>query len=204
MSKIIMKLTALLLGLAGALTLQAQEVKGIVTDSKGEPLMGVFVMIEGTTTGTSTGLDGDYVIDVPDASKAVLQFSLIGMKTVSIPVAGKSVIDVVLEDEATTLDDVVVVGYATVKRRDLLGSVSSVGSEKLTEQPVTTVSQALSGKMAGVSVVTTEGDPDADIKIRVRGGGSITQDNSPLYIVDGFPVESINDIWRGREEHLDR
>ena len=161
MSKIIMKLTALLLGLAGALTLQAQEVKGIVTDSKGEPLMGVFVMIEGTTTGTSTGLDGDYVIDVPDASKAVLQFSLIGMKTVSIPVAGKSVIDVVLEDEATTLDDVVVVGYATVKRRDLLGSVSSVGSEKLTEQPVTTVSQALSGKMAGVSVVTTEGDPDA-------------------------------------------
>ena len=125
MSKIIMKLTALLLGLAGALTLQAQEVKGIVTDSKGEPLMGVFVMIEGTTTGTSTGLDGDYVIDVPNASKAVLQFSLIGMKTVSIPVAGKSVIDVVLEDEATTLDDVVVVGYATVKRRDLLGSVSS-------------------------------------------------------------------------------
>ena len=83
MSKIIMKLTALLLGLAGTLTLQAQEVKGIVTDSKGEPLMGVFVMIEGTTTGTSTGLDGDYVIDVPDASKAVLQFSLIGMKTVS-------------------------------------------------------------------------------------------------------------------------
>ncbi len=203
MSKIIMKLTALLLGLAGTLTLQAQEVKGIVTDSKGEPLMGVFVMIEGTTTGTSTGLDGDYVIDVPDASKAVLQFSLIGMKTVSIPVAGKSVIDVVLEDEATTLDDVVVVGYATVKRRDLLGSVSSVGSEKLTEQPVTTVSQALSGKMAGVSVVTTEGDPDADIKIRVRGGGSITQDNSPLYIVDGFPVESINDISSSEIQSID-
>jgi outer membrane receptor protein involved in Fe transport len=80
-----------------------------------------------------------------------------------------------------------VVGYATVKRRDLLGSVSSVGSDKLAEQPVTTVSQALSGKMAGVSVVTTEGDPDADIKIRVRGGGSITQDSAPLYIVDGFP-----------------
>ena len=181
-------------GLGCSLALQAQTtVKGVVTDPSGEPLIGVSVMVEGTTTGVITGLDGDYSLEVPDAS-AVLQFSMIGMKTVSEKVGGRAVIDVVLEDDSTFLDEVVVVGYAVVKRRDLLGSVSSVGSEKLTEQPVTSVSQALSGKMAGVSVVTTEGDPDADIKIRVRGGGSITQDNSPLYIVDGFPVESINDI----------
>ena len=203
MSKFSIKLAALLAGLLSAVALEAQEVKGTVKDANGEPLTGVFVLIQGTQTGTTTGLDGEYAINVPDASKAVLQFSMIGMKAVTVPVAGKSVIDVVMEDDANVLDETVVVGYATVKRRDLLGSVASVGSEKLTEQPVTTVSQALSGKMAGVSVVTTEGDPDADIKIRVRGGGSITQDNSPLYIVDGFPVESINDIASSEIQSID-
>ena len=151
------------------------------------------MFVEGTTIGTVTGLDGDYSLSVP-ADAVNLVFSFIGLADQTVAIAGQSQINVVLKADNTILDEVVVVGYATVKRRDLLGSVSSVTSDKLTEQPVTSVSQALSGKMAGVSVVTTEGDPDADIKIRVRGGGSITQDSSPLYIVDGFPVESINDI----------
>ena len=194
MSKIVLKLASLILGLGCALSLQAQVVTGTVKDANGEPAIGAFVMLQGTTTGTSTDLDGHYEINVPDASKAVLEISLIGMSTQVVPVGGRAIVDVVLTEDTTFLDEVVVVGYATVKRRDLLGSVSSVNSDKLSEQPVTTVSQALSGKMAGVSVTTTEGDPDADIKIRVRGGASITQDNSPLYIVDGFPVESINDI----------
>ena len=168
-------------------------VKGIVTDESGEPLIGAGVMVEGTTIGTVTGLDGDYSLSVP-ANAVNLVFSFIGLDDQTIAIAGQTEINVVMKADQTFLDEVVVVGYATVKRRDLLGSVSSVGADKLAEQPVTSVSQALSGKMAGVSVVTTEGDPDADIKIRVRGGGSITQDNSPLYIVDGFPVESINDI----------
>ena len=194
MSKIVLKLAAAILGLACATALQAQNVTGTVRDANGEPVIGAFVMVQGTTIGASTDIDGKYALNVPDPATAVLEFSMIGMGTVTIPVNDRAVVDAVLSDDNTFLDEVVVVGYATVKRRDLLGSVSSVSSEKLTEQPVTTVSQALSGKMAGVSVVTTEGDPDADIKIRVRGGGSITQDNSPLYIVDGFPVESINDI----------
>ncbi len=194
MSKIVLKLAAAILGLACATALQAQNVTGTVKDANGEPVIGAFVMVQGTTIGASTDIDGKYALNVPDPATAVLEFSMIGMGTVTIPVNDRAVVDAVLSDDTTFLDEVVVVGYATVKRRDLLGSVSSVSSEKLTEQPVTTVSQALSGKMAGVSVVTTEGDPDADIKIRVRGGGSITQDNSPLYIVDGFPVESINDI----------
>ena len=168
-------------------------VKGIVTDESGEPLIGAGVVVEGTTTGTITGLDGDYSLSVP-ADAVNLVFSFIGLGSQTVAIAGQTEINVVLKSDQTFLDEVVVVGYATVKRRDLLGSVSSVGADKIAEQPVTSVSQALSGKMAGVSVVTTEGDPDADIKIRVRGGGSITQDNSPLYIVDGFPVESINDI----------
>ncbi|MCF0168338.1 MAG: TonB-dependent receptor [Bacteroidales bacterium] len=193
MSKIF-KTLAVIVGLGFGVSLSAQTITGVVKDSGGEPVIGASVVEQGTMNGIATGIDGDYSIKVADAEKAVLEISMIGYKTVVINVAGRSVIDVVLEDDNTMLEETVVVGYATVKRRDLLGSVSSINSEKLTEQPVSNVSQALSGKMAGVSVTTTEGDPDADIKIRVRGGGSITQDNSPLYIVDGFPVESISDI----------
>ncbi|MBQ6198392.1 MAG: TonB-dependent receptor [Bacteroidales bacterium] len=197
------KLILALLGMVTAVTLSAQTtISGIVTDENGEPLIGAGVVVEGTTTGTITGIDGDYVLTVP-ASAVNLVFSFIGLSDQVVPINGQTKIDVVLKTDSTFLDEVVVVGYATVKRRDLLGSVSSVGSDKLAEQPVTTVSQALTGKMAGVSVVTTEGDPDADIKIRVRGGGSITQDSSPLYIVDGFPVESINDIPSSEIQSID-
>ena len=188
------KLFLTLLSLVSAWSLLAQTtITGVVTDESGEPLIGAGVVVEGTTIGTVTGLDGDYTLTVP-ADAVNLVFSFIGLSDQTVPIAGQTVINVTLKEDSTFLDEVVVVGYQTVKRRDLLGAVASVGSDKLAEQPVTSVSQALSGKMAGVSVVTTEGDPDADVKIRVRGGGSITQDNSPLYIVDGFPVESINDI----------
>ena len=194
MKSLAKKLILAMLCMGAAWQLSAQTtVKGVVTDETGEPLIGAGVMVEGTTLGTITGIDGDYQITVP-ANAVNLVLSFIGLADQVVPVQGRTQIDVVLKADQTFLDEVVVVGYATVRRRDLLGSVSSVGSDKLAEQPVTSVSQALSGKMAGVSVVTTEGDPDADIKIRVRGGGSITQDSSPLYIVDGFPVESINDI----------
>ena len=197
------KLALALLGLVSAWTLSAQTtIKGVVTDESGEPLIGAGVVVEGTTVGTITGIDGDYELTVP-ADAVNLVFSFIGLSEQTVPIAGQTVINVVLKVDSTFLDEVVVVGYQTVKRRDLLGAVASVGSDKLTEQPVTTVSQALSGKMAGVSVITTEGDPDADIKIRVRGGGSITQDSSPLYIVDGFPVESINDIPSSEIQSID-
>ena len=197
------KLILALLGMVTAISLSAQTtITGIVTDESGEPLIGAGVVVEGTTTGTITGIDGDYMLTVP-ADAVNLVFSFIGLADQTVAINGQTQINVTLSADQTFLDEVVVVGYATVKRRDLLGSVSSVGADKLTEQPVVNVSQALSGKMAGVSVVTTEGDPDADIKIRVRGGGSITQDNSPLYIVDGFPVESINDIPSSEIQSID-
>ena len=197
------KLFLALLGMVTAMSLYGQNtITGIVTDESGEPLIGAGVLVEGTSIGVSTGFDGDYTISVPDDA-VNLVFSFIGLADQVVPIQGRAKIDVVLTADQSFLDEVVVVGYATVKRRDLLGSVSSVGADKLTEQPVTSVSQALSGKMAGVSVVTTEGDPDADIKIRVRGGGSITQDSSPLYIVDGFPVESINDIPSSEIQSID-
>ena len=203
MKKAVKKLILALAGLGICLSMSAQTtITGTVTDEAGEPLIGVGVLVEGTTVGTVTDLDGHYSLDVP-AGAVNLVFSFIGLSDQTVAIGGRTTIDVVLKEDTTFLDEVVVVGYATVKRRDLLGSVSSVGGEKLSEQPVNSVTQALSGRMAGVSVVTTEGDPDADVKIRVRGGGSITQDNSPLYIVDGFPVESINDIPSSEIQSID-
>ena len=150
--------------------------------------------MDGTTIGASTDVDGKYVLDIDDARGKVLVFSFIGMREQEVHIGNSLVYDIIMEEDTNFLEETVVIGYATVKRKDLIGSVSSVDSKALAAMPVTTVGEALTGRMAGVQVTTTEGDPDADIKIRVRGSGSITQDSSPLYIVDGFPVESISDI----------
>ncbi len=184
----------LLLGLSMTATAAAQKIGGIVKDSTGEPVIGASVIVEGTTLGASTGVNGDWSLNVTDAAKRTLSVSYIGMETQKIAIGSKTHFDIVLKDASTALDDVVVVGYAAVKRRDVVGSVSSVSNEVLTQMPVASVAEAMTGRMAGVSITTSEGDPDADIKIRVRGAGSLTQDSSPLYIVDGFPVESISDI----------
>ena len=195
MKNLTYKISLMILGLfAAAFAADAQEIKGVVSDMNGEPLIGVSVYVDGTTLGVATGIDGDYVINIPDAKGKTLVFSMIGLAEKKVVIGNNTTIDVVLEEDANFLDETVVIGYATVKRRDLMGSVTSVGNEALTQVPVASVGEALAGKMAGVQVTTTEGDPDAEIKIRVRGGGSITQDASPLYIVDGFPVESISDI----------
>ena len=188
------KFALLLLGLSLAFTAEAQKVSGTVKDTAGEPIIGASVIVEGTNTGTSTDVSGAWSLDVPNASQKSLVFSYLGMKDKTVAIGNQTFIEVVLENDSQMLEDVVVVGYATVQRKDLIGSVSSVSAETLSSQPTTSVTEALAGKMAGVQVTTTEGDPDAEIKIRVRGGGSITQDSSPLYIVDGFPVESISDI----------
>lgn len=178
---------------AACLTASAQThpVSGVVSDQFG-PAAGVSVMIQGTQTGTSTDLDGKYVISA--AKGQTLVFSFIGLKTETVVVGDQAVINVTLEDDSNMLEETVVVGYATVRRRDVVGSISSVNSEALNQMPVASVTEAMTGRMAGVQVTTTEGDPDASVKIRVRGTGSITQDSSPLYIVDGFPMESISDI----------
>ncbi len=195
MKNLTYKISLLVLGLfASVLVANAQEIRGVVSDVNGQPLIGVSVFVDGTTVGVSTGVDGDYSINLPDAKGKTLVFSMIGMATKEVVIGNSTKIDVVLEEDANFLDETVVIGYATIKRRDLMGSVSSVDNKSLTQVPVASVTEALSGRMAGVQVTATEGDPDAEIKIRVRGGGSITQDSSPLYIVDGFPVESISDI----------
>jgi TonB-linked SusC/RagA family outer membrane protein len=168
------------------------QVSGTVKDGAGEPVIGASVVAQGSTVAVITDVDGRYTINVPAGSNA-LTFSFLGMKTVTVPITG-SVVDVTLESDTKVLDEVVFIGYGTVKKRDVTGSVSSVSAKDIAKIPVATAAEAIIGKMAGVQVVATDGSPDAEIIIRVRGGGSITGDNSPLYIVDGFPVNSISDV----------
>jgi TonB-linked outer membrane protein, SusC/RagA family/TonB-dependent outer membrane receptor, SusC/RagA subfamily, signature region len=170
------------------------SVKGTVKDAQtGEALIGVNVVIKGTLQGIITDVNGQYILN-NCPKDATLTFSYISYTSVDVEVQGRSVVDIRLEAAFSQLDEVVVIGYGTAKKKDITGSVSSVQGVDIARIPVSTAAEAMTGKMAGVQVVTTEGSPDADINIRVRGGGSITQDNSPLYIVDGFPVNSISDI----------
>ena len=175
-------------------TLTAQTITGSVKDNTGEPVIGATVVEQGVTNnGTVTDIDGNFTIKLKSKSNK-LGVSYVGMKPQVVNVSGKKSVSITLEDDATNLNDVVVIGYGAVKKKDITGSVATVNSKALTEVPVASATEALTGKMAGVQVTTTEGSPDAEVKIRVRGGGSITQSNDPLYIVDGFPVETISDI----------
>ena len=178
-----------------SLSVSAQNVTvtGTVTDKTGETVIGASVVQKGNTSnGTITDIDGNFSLSVP--ANSTLVFSYVGMTSQEIPLKGKTKVEVVMEDDAQALEEVVVIGYGSVKRKDLTGSVATVNSEVLAAVPVASATEALQGKMAGVQITTTEGSPDAEMKIRVRGGGSITGDNTPLFIVDGFPVESISDI----------
>ena len=172
--------------------ISAQTIKGNVTDNTGEPIIGATIMETGTQNGVITDLDGNFTLQ--NVKGKSITISYIGMKTQTVELAGKTEFNIVLEDEASTLNDVVVIGYGTARKKDLTGSVSTVKGQDLVKVPVPNVSEALSGKMAGVHVTTTDGSPDAEILIRVRGGGSITGDNSPLYVVDGSQTETISDI----------
>ena len=179
---------------------QAMVVTGQVTDSNGEPIIGANVVVQGTTAGTITDFDGNYSLDVPE--NATLIFSYLGMASQEIPVTSNT-ISVVLKEDNQVLEEVVVTGYGTTKKRDLVTAVGSVNADQLKDVPVASAAEALQGKMAGVSVVTAEGSPDADVKIRVRGGTSLTQSSDPLYIVDGFQVSSIADIPPSNIQSMD-
>lgn len=184
-----------------SLFVSARTITGTVTDQTGETIISASVIVKGTTLGTVTDFDGNYELDVPEDA-SVLVFSYIGLETQELPISG-NVMNVVLKENSEVLEEVVVTGYGTTKKRDLVTSVASVGADQLKDIPVTSASEVLQGKLAGVSVTTTEGSPDADVKIRVRGGTSLTQSSDPLYIVDGFQVSSISDIAPGDIQSMD-
>jgi TonB-dependent starch-binding outer membrane protein SusC len=184
-----------------SVTAQSRTISGVVKDASGEEIIAATVLVKGTTVGTVTDLSGSWRLEVP-AGARTLVFSYVGMKTQEVAITGNR-IDVVLLDDALVLDEVVAIGYGTAKRRDITGSVASVSSAAIAAIPVASAVEAISGKLAGVQITTTEGSPDAEVKIRVRGGGSITGNNEPLFIVDGFPVNSISDISPSDIESID-
>jgi TonB-linked SusC/RagA family outer membrane protein len=159
----------------------------VIDQSNNQPIIGCNILVEGAGTGTITDLDGAYSLKVDPG--ATLTFSYTGYKSQSILISGKTIINVSMEVDNVTLDEVVVIGYQTVNRRDVTGSVSSINSSQIKDIPLTNAAEAITGRLAGVQLVTSEGAPGADILVRVRGGSSITQDNTPIYVVDGIQVE---------------
>jgi len=172
---------------------QGTTVEGTVKDAAGLSLPGVNVLEKGTKNGTSTDFDGHYKLKLTNP-KATLSFSFIGFKSIDVAADGKTKVNATMSEDSNNLNEVVVIGYGTSKKSDLTGAVSTISGTDLKKVPVANVAEALTGRIAGVQVTSSEGSPDADIRIRVRGGGSLTQDASPLIIVDGFPINSMNDI----------
>jgi len=180
---------------------QGRTITGTVRDASG-PVIGANVIVKGTTNGAVTNIDGQFSIsNVP--SNAVLQVSFIGYISQEIPVGNQTQYNITIVEDVGALEEVVVVGYGTLKRRDVTGSVASVSSEQLKDRPLSQIDQALSGQMAGVQAMAITGEPGADMLIRVRGVGSITAGISPLYVVDGFPVPSIQTLNPSDIESID-
>ncbi|MDN3669442.1 TonB-dependent receptor [Echinicola jeungdonensis] len=167
-----------------------KEVSGTVVSSEDDmPLPGVSILLKGTSRGTVTDIDGKFSLEVPEEG-AILIFSSIGFETQEIPVGNRSTIDVVMQIDMQQLGEVVVVGYGTQKKANITGSIAQIEPENLTERPIQRVDQALVGQMAGVRVKQTSGVPGRGFDVQVRGVGSITANNQPLYVIDGFPLES--------------
>lgn len=179
----------------------AKKVTGTVLDEQGQPMIGVTVRLRDGKAGATTDLDGKFSIEVPQNS--VLVFSYIGYQEYTLTVGNQNNYIINMESENAALDEVVVIGYQTIKRKDLTGSVASVRGEDVATMPVANVAQALQGKLPGVNVTTQDGRPDATVSIRVRGGGSISQSNDPLILVDGITVKSLDDIPSDQVESID-
>lgn len=188
-ARLILLLLATCLSFTGVMA-QGRQISGTVTSGENkQPVAGTTVAVKGTRTITTTDNQGRYKLTLPD-NATTLVFTNVSFLPVELPVGSGNTLDVVMQPDAKALGDVVVIGYQTVRRKDLLASVSSVGAKDLKDIPINSAAEALNGRLAGVTATTSEGSPDADIRIRVRGGMSITGDNSPLYIVDGVQVEN--------------
>ncbi|MBR5820197.1 MAG: SusC/RagA family TonB-linked outer membrane protein, partial [Alistipes sp.] len=182
----------LVLGLGFAFVAEAQTVKGVVKDATGEPVIGAAVVVEGSTLGVSTGVDGSFVLNLPDANKDVLVVSYIGMKEARVNVAGKTLVEVTLEEDATGIEDVVVVGYGVMKKSDLTGSVGSVAAEDIAARGTVRLEEALQGSVPGVNITQSNSRAGGNFTMQIRGQSSITKSNDPLYVIDGIVSSSMD------------
>ena len=179
-----------------AVALQDFTVNGTVADDSGVPLAGANIIEKGTTNGTQTDFDGNYSITVGD-SDATLVISYIGFSTKEIPVAGQSTINITLEESAAGLDEVVVVGYGTQKKRDLTGAVTSLGQDDLNPGANASVDQLMLGRAAGEQITQASSAPGGGLAIRIRGASSLNASNEPLYVIDGFPIDNSPNLGSG-------
>ncbi|GGH21037.1 SusC/RagA family TonB-linked outer membrane protein [Dyadobacter endophyticus] len=169
------------------------HLKGIVSDEKGDPLPGVSVIMKGTQQGTITDTDGKYSLDVPHANVQIV-FSFVGYLPQEVRVGGRTLIDIVLKQDTKALEEVVVVGYGSVKKSDLTGSVAKVSEANIKATPIASLDRAMQGRAAGVQVVSNSARPGGSSTIRIRGSGSVNAGNDPLYVIDGFPTGNLNSI----------
>ena len=181
------RLATLLIGILISVCASAQQIsiKGIVTDQTGETVIGASVVEKGTTNGTITGIDGDFTLTVP--ANGTISISYVGYKPQEIQVNGRAQLQIVLEEDNELLDEVVVIGYGTMKKSDLTGAVSSLGTNELRSTPVSNLGQAIQGKISGVQVVDA-GRPGDNVNIKIRGLGSINNCD-PLVVIDGVPTD---------------
>jgi TonB-linked SusC/RagA family outer membrane protein len=187
---------------AGTAQRMDHSVTGKVSDDKGDGLPGVSIVIKGTQRGTISDTDGKYALSVPDQG-ATLVFSFVGYLPQEKAVGSMSTIDIMLKTDSQALDEVVVVGYGTQKRKDITGAVGSVDSKEIKDLSITRVEQALSSRVAGVQVKSVSGEPGAAPQIRIRGIGSISAGADPLYVVDGFPIDNIQALSPNDIESID-
>ena len=186
-----------------SMTNQQKKVTGKVTDEKGIPLPGVTIVVKGTTTGVVSNNDGTYTVNL-SKDNSVLLFSFIGFKDKEVQVGTQSVVDAVLSEDVQQVDEVVVIAYGTQKKSHLTGSVSTLKSEGLDEIPVSGMTQALQGKLAGVNVQQLDPMAGEAAVIRVRGMGSISAASSPLVVVDGFPIpDGLSSVSMGNVESIE-
>ena len=188
MKKLIFTLFALCFGLA--VFAQTRQITGTVTSAAdGSPIPGATVMVKGTTIGTVTNINGGYTLAVPEEAKT-LAFSFVGMKTTEVPVSG-TVVNAALNADIIGVDEVLVVAYGTSKRSSFTGSAQKVGSDELVGTSTSeSLDKMLSGKVSGVRVSSTTGAPGASGEIQIRGIGSINASTTPLYVIDGVPLET--------------
>ena len=180
-------------GVLFAQTADRMDVSGAVVDRNGEPVVGASVIVIGTMKGTITDIDGAFYLSKV-AKDATLSVDLLGYKTAALPLAGRSKVNIVLEDDALALEESVVVGYGQMKKSDLTGSVASVKPEKLTDIPANSIDGLLQGRVAGVQVINSSQDPGAASTIRIRGNSSLNGSNAPLVVIDGFPYGDAGDL----------